>query len=122
MIYSVRQIYEKIKHVLEEYQIEKIVLFGSYANGTATEKSDVDLVVDYGEYCRGLKCIQFQRQLEEVLEKEVDVVNIKQVPLYLVEDVLKEGVLLYENQQKRKTVSGRDAEIQSGYSKLTRSI
>jgi len=31
--------------IAERFQPEKIILFGSYANGTATEDSDVDLVV-----------------------------------------------------------------------------
>ncbi len=31
--------------IAERFQPEKIILFGSYAKGTATEDSDVDLVV-----------------------------------------------------------------------------
>lgn len=31
--------------IVERFQPERIILFGSYANGTATEDSDVDLVV-----------------------------------------------------------------------------
>lgn len=31
--------------IAERFQPEKIILFGSYANGTATDDSDVDLIV-----------------------------------------------------------------------------
>jgi predicted nucleotidyltransferase len=32
-----------VKRILKLYQPEKIILFGSYANGTALENSDLDL-------------------------------------------------------------------------------
>ena len=34
-----------IKTLIEQVQPEKVVLFGSYANGTATPESDIDLLV-----------------------------------------------------------------------------
>jgi predicted nucleotidyltransferase len=34
-----------IQTLVERIQPEKVVLFGSYANGTATQESDVDLLV-----------------------------------------------------------------------------
>jgi uncharacterized protein len=38
----IREVVEKIK---TEYQPEKIILFGSYAYGTPTEDSDIDLFI-----------------------------------------------------------------------------
>jgi uncharacterized protein len=38
----IREVVEKIKN---EYQPEKIILFGSYAYGTPTEDSDIDLFI-----------------------------------------------------------------------------
>ena len=34
-----------IKRLIQQVQPEKVVLFGSYANGTATPESDIDLLV-----------------------------------------------------------------------------
>ena len=39
------QINKIIKKVVENYQPEKIILFGSYAQGSANEDSDIDLCI-----------------------------------------------------------------------------
>ena len=39
------QIDEVVRKVVEGYQPEKIILFGSYLKGTATDDSDLDLCV-----------------------------------------------------------------------------
>jgi predicted nucleotidyltransferase len=33
------------RKIAAEFDVEKIILFGSYADGTATEQSDIDLLV-----------------------------------------------------------------------------
>jgi uncharacterized protein len=42
---SLQQIREFADRVAREFHPERIILFGSYADGTATEDSDVDLLV-----------------------------------------------------------------------------
>jgi len=42
---SRRQINQVAKSIAEEFRPERIILFGSYAYGTPTEDSDVDLLV-----------------------------------------------------------------------------
>ncbi len=39
------QINEVVKQIVEKYQPEKIILFGSYADGVPSKDSDVDLLV-----------------------------------------------------------------------------
>ena len=38
-----------VSKIGKKYGIKSAYLFGSYAKGTATENSDVDLVIDKGE-------------------------------------------------------------------------
>ena len=44
-----REIHERLRNISErlkkEYNAEKVILFGSYARGEATEDSDVDILV-----------------------------------------------------------------------------
>ena len=42
---SQEKIDEIVQKIVEGYQPEKIILFGSYANGTPTEDSDLDLLI-----------------------------------------------------------------------------
>lgn len=122
MRYTIDEIQEKVKKTAQKYKIQQIILFGSYAKGTATEESDIDFVVHYGEYCRGLKCIEFQLELEDMLGKEVDVVNIKQVPHYLTRDILKEGLILYDVDRTRDEIDRRNNQVLRGYREITRAV
>ena len=38
MCYTIDEIREKIEDTAQKYQIQQIILFGSYAKGTATEE------------------------------------------------------------------------------------
>ncbi|MCL5103132.1 MAG: nucleotidyltransferase domain-containing protein [Armatimonadetes bacterium] len=42
---SVESIKELSRRIVEEYRPERVVLFGSYAHGTPTVDSDVDLLI-----------------------------------------------------------------------------
>jgi uncharacterized protein len=42
---AAQQLKEIVARIVDVYQPEKIILFGSYANGTAKESSDIDLLL-----------------------------------------------------------------------------
>ncbi len=42
---SMKEIRAIVKRIAEQFEVEKIILFGSYAYGKPTEGSDVDLLV-----------------------------------------------------------------------------
>ncbi|MDR0846398.1 MAG: nucleotidyltransferase domain-containing protein [Lactobacillales bacterium] len=74
MIYTIESIKLKIKPVLDKYNVKTIYLFGSYSRGEADENSDIDLIFDRnGTTARGLAFFGFQEDLENALEKNVDV-------------------------------------------------
>jgi predicted nucleotidyltransferase len=45
MVYTITEITDRLTPVFEQNGVTKAILFGSYAKGTATEESDVDIVV-----------------------------------------------------------------------------
>ena len=81
-------------------------LFGSYAKGTATEDSDIDLLIDTsGTALRSLLSVgALYNDLEAVLEKKIDLITIRsleqrtQMPSEAAfrEAVMKERVRLYD--------------------------
>lgn len=96
MIYTIDEIKTKVKTVADDFDIEEILLFGSYFDHIPNDDSDVDLLVKYGNGCRGLDRIQFILDLEERLQKKVDVINIKFAPDFVAElDLNAEGRLIY---------------------------
>ncbi|MBF7055189.1 nucleotidyltransferase domain-containing protein [Weissella confusa] len=79
MIYETKQIAELIHPILDKYNIQKVVLFGSYAKGEASDKSDVDLL--YAREKSDVKGLltreQFREDLEFALGKRVDIMPIE---------------------------------------------
>lgn len=58
------------------YPVKRVDLFGSYANGSANEASDVDLLVEFSESPVSLlKIFGLQETLRELLQLDVDVVE-----------------------------------------------
>jgi predicted nucleotidyltransferase len=84
-----------VAQVAPLYDIKKATLFGSYANGTQTEHSDVDLLVEFAERPISLfKIAGVKLKLEEVLGKAVDVIH-SPIPAGSLIEIDKE-VLVYE--------------------------
>ena len=88
-------IVDKCSLVFEGYPVKFCYLFGSYAKGTATEHSDVDLLVSAD--VSGIKFYGLAERLREALKKNVDLVNIEQLAdnMELMNEVMKEGVRIY---------------------------
>lgn len=74
---TLEQIADAAKTVAAEYPIARIDLFGSYANGTNTEKSDVDILVEFnkGERITLITLSGLKLRLEELLNISVDVIS-----------------------------------------------
>ena len=75
--YTIEEIKERITPVAQKYQLAAVYLFGSYARGEATEKSDVDLLVDLtGSSVRGILLGALYADLAEALEVSIDLVTL----------------------------------------------
>jgi len=72
--------HDRIVHVINkaanEFPLIKVDYFGSYANGEATENSDLDLLVEFIEPAVSiLSIIRLKNYLEDEFEKTVDVIH-----------------------------------------------
>lgn len=78
MIYTIEEIRRRIQPIAEKYGLPAVYLFGSYARGTATEKSDIDLLIDTtGTTLTGLFALgALYVELEEALAKSIDLVTV----------------------------------------------
>lgn len=54
-IYSISDIKQLLSEVLNNTEVEKAILFGSYAKNTPTKISDIDILIDSNGKIRGLK-------------------------------------------------------------------
>ena len=70
------RIVEAVKKAANEFPLTKAEYFGSYADGRATEESDLDLLVQFEEPAISiLTIIRLKRYLEEELANPVDVIH-----------------------------------------------
>lgn len=73
--YTIEEIKHRIVPVVKEFPVSRVTLFGSVANGTATEGSDVDLIVEFSSDISLLTLSQLKYRLEDVLFCPVDVIH-----------------------------------------------
>ena len=73
---TIEQISSGVSRAAQEYPIKKAELFGSYANGSSREDSDVDLLMEFHTPRVSLLTLNgLKYRLEELLKTEVDVVH-----------------------------------------------
>ena len=73
---SLQDIKSGVAAAAREFPIKKAELFGSYANGSCTPESDVDLLVEFTTPRVSLLTLnQVKFRLEELLQAEVDVIH-----------------------------------------------
>ena len=94
---NIRYIKQKTSEIFAKYsEVRCAYLFGSYARGEATTKSDVDIVIVENE-AMGLKFYGLAAELEEKLGKEVDLLSHRQLSDNdeFLARVLTDGVKIY---------------------------
>lgn len=90
---------EKIQKIcaplFEKYGVKYAYLFGSYAKGKATERSDVDLLISMP--LNGLRFYELVEMLRESLKKKVDLLDESQLEnnTALVREILQDGIKIY---------------------------
>lgn len=95
---SAREI-DQIRRVLKDKPVKRAFLFGSFTRGEADQDSDVDILVelDYSKYI-GIGFVRIKDQLEEALEKKVDLVSENAVSPHIMPFIDREKTLIYERQ------------------------
>jgi predicted nucleotidyltransferase len=76
--------------------IQGIYLFGSYAQGTATASSDVDVAILSADIPENIDLFEAQEALAKTLGVEhVDLVDLRKVSIIFQEEIVKTGQRLY---------------------------
>jgi predicted nucleotidyltransferase len=84
---------EALKPTLKKrFKVETIDIFGSYARGEQTEKSDLDILVTYSEMVDLLLIAQLRRYLRRKLGVKVDVISKEFLNKHIRDQVLEEAI------------------------------
>jgi uncharacterized protein len=87
----------QIQHFFTDKPVKTAWVFGSFARGTASETSDIDLLVelDYSEPI-GLSFIGMWLDLQDILGKKVDLISDGGVSPFVRPSIEHEKRLIYE--------------------------
>lgn len=94
-----KDIIESIFRIGNKYEINKIVLFGSRARGDNKKTSDIDLAIYCNEGFDNQSKVYFELEDINTLLK-MDIVFIdSNTDRKLMENIVREGVVIYERKQ-----------------------
>ena len=93
---------DKVKLILQnDANVEFAYIFGSYADNTFTDRSDVDVAVYFKEYNFDIH-LALSFKISQITTKDTDLVVLNKAKnLYLLEDIIQKGILLKDDEDKR---------------------
>jgi predicted nucleotidyltransferase len=105
---TLEQIQEFSQQIVEKFQPDRIILFGSYAYGQPTDDSDIDLLVilpfeDLPIY----KAIEIRRQVKPPFPLDLLARTSEQIQQrldmgdFFIQDIINKGRILYESNHTR---------------------
>lgn len=91
---------DKVKTILKEekntlsgkYGVSEIGVFGSFISGDSTDKSDIDILVDFKKPIGLLKFVQLENYLSNKLGRKVDLVSKKGIKPYIKKGIINSTV------------------------------
>ncbi len=86
---------EQILKLADKHGAKNVRVFGSVARGEATPESDIDFLVDWDySHISAWGGIGLYTELENLLQRKVDITSEKELHWYIRERVLQEAVPL----------------------------
>ena len=88
------EIKEKIIDILKRNDVKRAALFGSIVRGDYTDKSDIDILIEFKGKKSLLDLARLQLILEEVCKKKVDLLTYNSLHPLLKSRILEEQVMI----------------------------
>jgi len=92
---------DTLKNIFTKNKIIFAGVFGSYAKGTATRSSDVDLLIRFNPKSRKtlFDLVAIRRQVRSVLKTDVDLVTFESLNKYIKDEVINTVKIIYGKRQ-----------------------
>jgi predicted nucleotidyltransferase len=75
--------------IQKDYAVKNIALFGSFADGTSTDNSDIDIIIEL-EHPIGWKFFTLESLLQKTLNRKIDLVTKNAIKKQLKPFILKQ--------------------------------
>jgi len=90
----IKEIKRKILPILQRYGVKKVGLFGSCVRGEMTADSDLDILVEIEKDISLLDFVGLKLEIEEALNRKVDLVEYNTIKPLLRERILNEQEII----------------------------
>jgi predicted nucleotidyltransferase len=89
---EIEKIKQKITPILKQYKVTKAGIFGSFAREEQKKNSDVDILIEIGDWASLLDLIRLKRVLEENTNKKVDLVEYSCIRKEIRDNILNDEI------------------------------
>lgn len=96
MTKSNKKIFSTILSFLKNEGVKRVGIFGSYARGTFSSRSDIDLLVGFSKKKSLMDVVRIERELFELIKIKIDLCTEKSISPYLIKQIKEEEIVLYE--------------------------
>lgn len=96
MVTTIQQLKEKIEPILRGNDVSYCAVFGSFARGDFSDKSDADLLIRFSQPKGLFEFFHLQDELEKVTGRKIDLVTERALHPLLKENILKDLKVIYE--------------------------
>ena len=99
MILSQEEIRAMIIPVVRRHPVKRVVMFGSYARGTATAESDLDIMIDSDNMLGGFDYFGIVGTLIKKFPIAIDILEASEIDKNSVfyRNIQRDGVIVYES-------------------------
>jgi len=87
-----KTIKKELPYLKEKFKVKSIGIFGSYARGEQTKKSDIDMLVEFDVPVGFFKFIDLENYLSEKLRVKVDLVTPDALKPLIKPQIIEEAV------------------------------
>jgi len=92
MKYNIQQIRDKVLPILQEAGVTRSSIFGSYVRGEQRDDSDIDILIDLPKNKSLFDFVGLKLQLEDALQKKVDLVEYQMIKARIRDRILREQI------------------------------
>jgi len=95
---SIDDITRTITPIVEPTSVRRVILFGSYAKGTHTRDSDVDIIIDSYGQLKGMDFFVLSSKLAQALPIASDIFEQREIKpnSQMHDEIAREGLVIYE--------------------------
>ena len=90
------KLYKQIIEYLRRYNPKRIAVFGSYARDEETKKSDIDLLVKFGNDITLLDLVEMREHLNKILGIKVDIITENALNKNIKKFIIPDLQIIYE--------------------------